>query len=86
MRRVPQTHKMSAHSPCQIKNFVNQKTLEKEKLNLSCSALPHAKTRASLKCPVTGSPWKPPCPNSSQTPLNPTPLAILVTPMPFTLL
>ena len=64
-----------------------QKTLEKQNLNLSSSALPQAKPRVSLKGFVTDCLWKPVFySNSSQTHSNLISLTILVTLRSFTLL
>ena len=74
--------------PSKNKNFVHtcKKTLEKQKLNFSHSALFHMKTRVSLKYFVNDCFGKPPFDsNSPQIPLNLISLTILVTLRPFTL-
>ena len=63
------------------------KTLEKQKLNFSCSVLFHMKTRVSLKYFVNDCVWKPLFDsNSTQTRSKLISMTILVTPWPFTLL
>ena len=87
--RISKLHRMIAWRPAPPPNrkFCQcyQKTLKKQKLNSPRSAPPHTKTTASLKYPASGRPRKlPPGLNLPQSPLNPTPLTISPTTMPFT--